>query len=218
MDAHPDFPNLFVCQHPLIQHKLTLMRDAGCNKALFKILLKELSLLMGYELTRPLPMTTVDITTPVCPTKAPVIEGKKPAIVPILRAGLGMAEGLEELMPAARIGHIGLYRDEETKKPVEYLVKLPSPEGRFFILVDPMLATGNSARYAIDVLVRHGADPDKIRFMALVAAPEGVKVLLDSYPQVPVYVAALDSHLNEKAYIVPGLGDAGDRLFGTVGI
>ena len=170
---------------------------------------------MGYELTRPLPLTTREIETPIQKMQAPVIEGKKPVIVPILRAGLGMAEGLEALMPAARIGHIGLYRDHETKEPVEYLVKLPNPEGRLFILVDPMLATGNSAKYALDVLIRHGADPKQIRFMALVAAPEGVQVLLEAHPQVPIFVAALDSHLNENAYIVPGLGDAGDRMFGT---
>jgi uracil phosphoribosyltransferase len=217
MEAHPKFPNLFVCDHPLIQHKMTLMRETTCNKALFRILLKEISMLMGYELTRPLPLGTRHIQTPICAMEAPNIEGKKPAIIPILRAGLGMAEGLEELMPAARIGHIGLYRDHDTKQPVEYLVKLPTPQGRLFILVDPMLATGNSSKYALDVLVRHGVPPEKIRFMALVAAPEGVQVLLDAYPQVPIYVAALDEKLNENAYIVPGLGDAGDRLFGTYG-
>ena len=217
MQQQKKFPNLYVADHPLILHKLSLMRDVSCNKVMFKTLLKELSLLMGYELTRPLPITTREITTPIQKMQAPVIEGKKPVIVPILRAGLGMAEGLEELMPAARIGHIGLYRDHETKQPVEYLVKLPNPEGRLFILVDPMLATGNSAKYALDVLIRHGANPKQIRFMALVAAPEGVQVLLDSYPDVPVFVAALDEKLNENAYIVPGLGDAGDRMFGTKG-
>ena len=215
MKQNSQFPNLYVADHPLILHKLSLMRDVSCNKVMFKTLLKELSLLMGYELTRPLPLTTREIETPIQKMQAPVIEGKKPVIVPILRAGLGMAEGLEALMPAARIGHIGLYRDHETKEPVEYLVKLPNPEGRLFILVDPMLATGNSAKYALDVLIRHGADPKQIRFMALVAAPEGVQVLLEAHPQVPIFVAALDSHLNENAYIVPGLGDAGDRMFGT---
>lgn len=215
MKQNSQFPNLYVADHPLILHKLSLMRDVSCNKVMFKTLLKELSLLMGYELTRPLPLTTREIETPIQKMQAPVIEGKKPVIVPILRAGLGMAEGLEALMPAARIGHIGLYRDHETKEPVEYLVKLPNPEGRLFILVDPMLATGNSAKYALDVLIRHGADPKQIRFMALVAAPEGVQILLDAHPQVPIFVAALDSHLNENAYIVPGLGDAGDRMFGT---
>jgi uracil phosphoribosyltransferase len=217
MKQQARFPNLYVADHPLILHKLSLMRDVSCNKVMFKTLLKELSLLMGYELTRPLPITMREIETPIQKMQAPVIEGKKPVIVPILRAGLGMAEGLEELMPAARIGHIGLYRDHETKQPVEYLVKLPNPEGRLFILVDPMLATGNSAKYALDVLIRHGANPKQIRFMALVAAPEGVQVLLDAYPDVPVFVAALDEKLNENAYIVPGLGDAGDRMFGTKG-
>lgn len=217
MKQHSEFPNLFVADHPLILHKLSLMRDVSCNKVMFKTLLKELSLLMGYELTRPLPLTTRPIQTPLQAMDAPIIEGKKPVIVPILRAGLGMAEGLEELMPSARVGHIGLYRDHETKEPVEYLVKLPKPDGRLFILVDPMLATGNSAKYAVDVLIRHGANPHQIRFMALVAAPEGVRVMLDHHPQVPVYVAALDSHLDQNAYIVPGLGDAGDRIFGTKG-
>lgn len=218
MKRHPDFQSLHIVDHPLIQHKLTLMRSVSCNKVLFSRLLREISLLMGYELTKSLPMTTKEIETPVAPMASPVIKGKKPVIVPILRAGLGMSEGLEELMPAARIGHIGLYRDEETKRPVEYLVKLPDPKGRIFILVDPMLATGYSAKYAMDVLVKNGVDPDRIRFMALVAAPEGVQVLQEGYPQVPIYVAALDSHLNEKSYIVPGLGDAGDRIFGTTGI
>lgn len=147
--------------------------------------------------------------------EAPFIEGKKAVIVPVLRAGLGMAEGLEELMPAARIGHIGVYRDPVTHMPVEYLVKLPDTQGRFFILVDPMLATGNSAKHAIDVMVARGVKPEMIRFMALVAAPEGVKVVHDAYPEVKIFVAGLDSHLDENKYIVPGLGDAGDRLFGT---
>ncbi len=215
MKTHPDFPVLRVVDHPLVQHKLSLMRETDCEKARFKMLLKEIALLMGYELTRDLPLTTRSIETPLCAMQAPTIEGRKLAIVPVLRAGLGMAEGLEELMPAARVGHIGLYRDEKTKRPVEYLVRLPDPEGRHFILVDPMLATGHSAKHAIDVLVRHGADPTKISLMCLVAAPEGVKVLKESYPQIPVYTAALDEKLNSHAYIVPGLGDAGDRLFGT---
>ncbi len=215
MKQHATFQNLYVADHPLILHKLSLMRDVSCNKALFKALLKEIALLMGYELTRPLPMTTRPIQTPLCAYDAPVIDGKKPVIVPILRAGLGMAEGLEELMPAARVGHIGLYRDPETKEPVEYLVKLPDAAERLFILVDPMLATGHSARHALDVLVRHGARPEKIRFMVLVAAPEGVAVLQEAYPAVKIYTAALDNHLNENKYIVPGLGDSGDRLFGT---
>lgn len=215
MKKHPDFPNLYVADHPLILHKLSLMRETTCDKAQFKILLKEIALLMGYELTRHFPIVTREINTPLCAMQAPFLEGRKPVIVSVLRAGLGMAEGLEELMPAARVGHIGLYRDEKTKKPVEYLVKLPDTKGRTFILVDPMLATGGSGKYALDVLVKHGADPAKIRFMALVSAPEGVKVLQEAYPQVAIYTAALDTHLNDNAYIVPGLGDAGDRLFGT---
>ncbi len=215
MKEDPKFPNLYVADHPLILHKLSLMRETHCHKAQFKLLLKEISLLMGYELTRMLPTTTRKITTPLCDMDAPTIEGKKPVIVPVLRAGLGMAEGLEELMPAARVGHIGVYRDPKTHMPVEYLVKLPDTQGRFFILVDPMLATGNSAKHAIDVMVAQGAKPEMISFMALVAAPEGVKVVHDAYPQVKIYVAGLDTHLDENKYIVPGLGDAGDRLFGT---
>ncbi len=216
MTTHPDFPNLHVLDHPLILHKLTHMRKAGTSTQMFRTLLKEISLLMGYEITRGLPMTTETIETPVAPLEeAPVIMGKKVAVVPILRAGTGMADGLLELMPSARVGHIGLYRDPETKRPVEYLVKLPEAAGRLFIVTDPMLATGYSAAYALDVLNRHGVSDRDIRMLVLVAAPEGVAVLRDTHAEVPVYVAALDDCLNEKAYIVPGLGDAGDRLFGT---
>ncbi|MDE1150956.1 MAG: uracil phosphoribosyltransferase [Micavibrio sp.] len=215
MKTLPDFPNLYIIDHPVVQHDLTFMRDKTASTRQFRRLLRELSMLMGYELTRGLPMTVREIETPLCKMNAPVLDGKKLAVVPILRAGLGMAEGLLELVPSARVGHLGLYRDHETKKPVEYLVKLPKAEDRIFIIVDPMLATGNSAVHAVDVVVKHGVSPDKIRFMALVAAPEGVRTFHKSFPQVPVYVAALDDHLNEQAYIVPGLGDAGDRLFGT---
>jgi uracil phosphoribosyltransferase len=210
-----EFPSLNVLDHPLIQHKLSMMRDKATPTTLFRQLLKEIALLMGYELTRNLPMTTQEIETPITAMQAPVIKGKKIAVVPILRAGLGMADGLMELVPAARMGHIGLYRDHETKRPVEYFVKLPEPEGRIFILVDPMLATGHSASAAIDTLNNRGISDDNIRLMSLVAAPEGVRVVQDAHPSVPIFVAALDSHLNENAYIVPGLGDAGDRLFGT---
>ncbi|WP_029012387.1 uracil phosphoribosyltransferase [Niveispirillum irakense] len=210
-----DLPNLHVLTHPLIQHKLSHMRDKNRSTMGFRQLLREIALLMGYEITRDLPMTTERIETPLCPMDAPVIEGRKLAVVPILRAGLVMAEGLLELVPAAREGHIGLYRDHETKRPVEYLVKLPDPVGRIFILVDPMLATGYSAVHAVDVLNRHGVADSQIRFMALVSAPEGVKVFHQHHPDVPVFTAALDSHLNDDSYIVPGLGDAGDRLFGT---
>lgn len=210
-----EFPTLNVLDHPLIQHKLSMMRDKGTPTTLFRQLLKEIALLMGYELTRDLPMTTQEIETPLTKMEAPVIKGKKIAVVPILRAGLGMADGLMELLPAARMGHIGLYRDHETKRPVEYYVKLPEPEGRIFILVDPMLATGHSAAAAIDTLNKRGIPDSNIRMMSLVAAPEGVRVVYAAHPTVPIFVAALDSHLNENAYIVPGLGDAGDRLFGT---
>ncbi len=210
-----DFPNLHVLTHPLIQHKLSHMRDKGRSTMGFRQLLREIALLMGYEITRDLPMTTERIETPLASMDAPVIEGRKLAVVPILRAGLVMAEGLLELVPAAREGHIGLYRDHDTKRPVEYLVKLPDPTGRIFILVDPMLATGYSAVHAVDVLNRHGVADSQIRFMALVSAPEGVAVFHQHHPDVPVFTAALDSHLDANSYIVPGLGDAGDRLFGT---
>ncbi len=216
MKKHADFPNLFILDHPLILHKLTHMRKVKTSTRDFRGLLKEISLLMGYEITRDIPMTTESIETPVAEMEeAPVIKGKKVAVVPILRAGTGMADGLLELMPSARVGHIGLYRDPETKRPVEYLVKLPAARGRLFIVTDPMLATGYSSAYALDVLNNHGVKDSNIRLMALVAAPEGVEVVQKAHPEVPVYVASLDSHLNKKAYIVPGLGDAGDRLFGT---
>ncbi|MEC8202286.1 MAG: uracil phosphoribosyltransferase [Pseudomonadota bacterium] len=215
MYKHPDFANLFIIDHPLVQHKLTLMRRAETPTSLFRQLLKEVSLLMAYELTQPLPMTRAPIETPVGPMDAPVVAGRKPAIVSILRAGLGMAEGLRELLPSAREGNIGDYRDPETTRPVEYYVKLPEPAGRLFIVSDPMLATGYSAAHAIEVLRQHGVSNQNIRFMALVAAPEGMRVFEEAHPGVHVYAAALDERLDENAYIVPGLGDAGDRLFGT---
>jgi len=216
VNTHPQFDNLFVLDHPLIAHKLTHMRKIETSTKTFRSLLKEISMLMGYEITRSLPVAHERIETPMeVMEKAPVIGGKKVGIVPILRAGSGMADGLLELMPSARVGHVGLYRDPETKRPVEYLVKLPATEERLFIVTDPMLATGHSASYALDVLNKNGVPDESIRLMALVAAPEGVQVLLDEHPKVPVYVASLDDRLNEKAYIMPGLGDAGDRLFGT---
>lgn len=215
MRRHPDFPSLHIVDHPLVQHKLSWMRKLDTPTAMFRQLLKEIALLMGYEITRHVPMTSERIETPLAPMDAPMLAGRKPAVVPILRAGLGMASGLVELIPGAREGHVGLYRDPDTHEPREYYVKLPDAAGRLFILVDPMLATGNSAVHAVNVLNAHGVEDQNIRFMALVAAPEGVKVFADAHPDVAVYVAGLDSHLNEKAYIVPGLGDAGDRLFGT---
>lgn len=216
MKQHEKFSNLYVADHPLILHKLSHMRDERCEKVMFKTLLKEISLLVGYEITRNLELTTKEINTPLVKMDAPVLSDKEPVIVPILRAGLGMSEGLEELIPTARMGHIGVYRDEETKRPVEYLIKLPDIQDSHVMLVDPMLATGHSAKYALDLLLQHGADRNKISFMALVAAPEGIQVLYDAYPEVNIYVAALDEKLNENAYIVPGLGDAGDRIFGTM--
>lgn len=215
MRKHPNYENLYILDHPLIQHKLTLMRRSDSPTGLFRQLLREIALLMGYELTRPLPLTEQHIETPVGSMRAPVLAGRKPVIVSILRAGLGMAEGLHELLPNAREGHIGLYRDPATKKPVEYYVKLPEPTGRLCILVDPMLATGNSARRAADILNERGFADQNIRFMALVAAPEGVTAFQKDHPTIQVYTAALDERLNDDAYIVPGLGDAGDRLFGT---
>ena len=211
----PQFPNFHVLDHPLIQHKLSLMRDRGTSTLLFRQLLKEIALLMGYEVTRDLPMTREPIETPLARMDAPTIAGKKVAVVAILRAGLGMAEAMIELIPAARVGHIGLYRDPATKRPVQYFVKLPEPEGRIFILCDPMLATGYSAAGAIEVLNKAGVADRDIRFLALVAAPEGVEVLCRAHPDLRTYAAALDERLNDHAYIVPGLGDAGDRLFGT---
>ena len=215
MAADPRFPSLHVIDHPLIQHKLTLMRERTTPTMAFRALLREIALLMGYEITRELKLTSATIETPLAQMEAPVIAGKKVAIVAVLRAGIVMAEGLHELMPTARTGHIGLYRDHDTKRPVQYLVKLPAPEGRIFIVVDPMLATGYSAIHAVDVLNRHGAEDSSIRFMALVVAPEGMAAFAAAHPQVPVFAAALDDRLDVNAYIVPGLGDAGDRLYGT---
>ncbi|MCW5751011.1 MAG: uracil phosphoribosyltransferase [Alphaproteobacteria bacterium] len=209
------FPSLNVLDHPLIRHKLTRLRDRTTPPSLFRQLLKEISLLIGYEVTRPLPIRMTRIQTPLATMEAPLIKGKEVAVVPVLRAGLGMAEGLLELVPDARIGHIGLYRDPRTKRPVQYLVKLPPSEGQMFILVDPMLATGHSAAAALDILNQHGVPDERIRMMALVAAPEGVAVVQGSHAKVQIFVAALDERLDENAYIVPGLGDAGDRIFGT---
>jgi uracil phosphoribosyltransferase len=214
-NSSQDNGKLVVLDHPLIAHKLTFMRDVETPTVQFRRLLKEISLLMGYEVTRGLPLTDKQITTPVADMTARVMAGRKPAIVSILRAGLGMAEGLHELIPSAREGHVGLYRDPETHRPVEYYAKIPSPEGRPFFVVDPMLATGYSAVAAIDVLNKKGVDDAQITFLALVAAPEGVAVFHEAHPSITIYTASLDERLNEHAYIVPGLGDAWDRLFGT---
>jgi len=215
MTTDPRFPNLHLLEHPLIQHKLTHMREKEASTRSFRALLREITLLMGYEITRDLPLMNRHIETPVAPMDAPVIAGKKLVVVPVLRAGIGMSDGLLDLIPSARVGHIGVYRDPVSLQPVEYLVRLPDLADRSFIVCDPMLATGNSAVHAVDVLRSRGVAQEQIRFLALVAAPEGVSVFQAAHPEVKLYVAALDSHLNEHAYIVPGLGDAGDRLFGT---
>lgn len=199
----------------MVQHKLTIMRDKNTCTKEFRELLREISMLMGYEVTRDLPLSPVEIETPICKMTACEISGKKLAIVPILRAGLGMADGILELLPVARVGHIGLYRNEETHEPVFYYCKMPDDiQQRLVILTDPMLATGGSAVAAISKL-KNDYGCTNIRLMCLVAAPEGVKRVQEEHPDVDIFVAALDSHMNENAYIVPGLGDAGDRIFGT---
>ncbi|MEE6727277.1 uracil phosphoribosyltransferase [Pediococcus acidilactici] len=203
-----------VLDHPLIQHKLTLIRDKNCSTKEFREIVNEISTLMAYEVSRDMPLEDVEIETPIGKSIQKQISGKKVAIVPILRAGLGMVDGMAELLPVARIGHIGMYRDEETLKPTEYFVKLPSDiSDRQVFVVDPMLATGGSAIMAVDALKKRGAKD--IRFCSLVAAPEGVKALQEAHPDIDIYTAALDEKLNEDGYVVPGLGDAGDRLFGT---
>ncbi|MGJ8583771.1 MAG: uracil phosphoribosyltransferase [Marinosulfonomonas sp.] len=200
--------------HPLVQHKLTIMRDKETSTNSFRRLLREISQLLAYEITRELEMTTRPIETPICPMDAPTIDGKKLALISILRAGNGLLDGVLELIPAARVGFVGLYRDEETLQPVQYYYKVPSDLGsRLVIAVDPMLATGNSSVAAIDLLKKSGAK--NIRFMCLLAAPEGVARMKEAHPDVPIVTAALDEKLNDLGYIVPGLGDAGDRMFGT---
>ena len=217
MLSHPEFPSLTVVDHPLVQHKLTLMRDRDTSSSVFRRLLKQITLLMGYEVTRDLAMTTRRIETPVTEMDAPVLVDDRLVLVGVLRAGLGMVDGMRELLPTAYEGHIGLYRDEETHQPVEYVVRLPDPQERTFLLIDPMLATGGSAAYAATILNRRGVPDTRIRFVGLVAAPEGVRTYSEAHPESRIWVAALDDRLNQNAYIVPGLGDAGDRLFGTLG-
>ena len=204
----------FIADHPLIQHKVTLLRDKNTGSKEFRELIQEITELMCYEATRDLPTCEVEIETPITITKSRVIAGRKLAFVPILRAGLGMVDGAIELVPAAKVGHNGLYRDPESLKPVEYYCKLPSDiDEREVIVLDPMLATGGSAVDAITQIKKR--NPKNIKFMCIIAAPEGLKELTDSHPDVQVYCAALDEHLNDHGYIVPGLGDAGDRIFGT---
>ena len=214
--AAQPFPNLTVLSHPLIQHKLTILRDKRTSTRDFKQLVNEIAMLMAYEVTKDLPLEPVEIETPLEKMNGSQVAGKKLTLVPILRAGLGMVEGISQLIPSARVGHIGLYRNHDTLQPVDYYFKIPSGEAdRAFFLLDPMLATGGSAVAAVSALVRAGAPVQRVRFMCLVAAPEGVRAMADAHPQVPVYTASLDRELNSKGYILPGLGDAGDRLFGT---
>ena len=203
-----------VLDHPLIQHKLTIIREKNCGTKVFREMVNEISTLMAYEVSRDMPLKDIEIETPIVKSTQKTLAGKKVAIVPILRAGLGMVDGFLNMIPAAKVGHVGMYRDEKTLKPVEYFVKLPSDiSQRQLFVVDPMLATGGSAIMAMDMLKKRGAS--NIKFMCLFAAPEGVKALRDAHPDIDVYTSALDDHLNEDGYIVPGLGDAGDRLFGT---
>ena len=205
---------VIVIDHPLIQHKLTFIRDKNTGSKGFREMVKEVSMLMGYEVTRDMALEDIEIETPICKTTSKVLTGKKLGIVPILRAGLGMVEGILELIPAAKVGHIGLYRDPETLQPVEYYCKLPSDvHERQLVVLDPMLATGGSAVAAINFLKERGAT--NIKFVCLIASKHGVEVLQKHHDDVDIYVAAIDDELNDHAYIVPGLGDAGDRLYGT---
>jgi uracil phosphoribosyltransferase len=205
---------VYVIDHPLVQHKLTLMRDKDCGTKDFRQLLSEIAMLMFYEVTRSLPMEDIEIETPICKCKSKVISGKKLGIVPILRAGLGMVDGVTTLVPTVKVGHIGMYRDPETHLPVEYYCKLPPDvEERDLVVLDPMLATGGSSIAAINALKQRGCK--SIKLMCLVGCPEGVKAVQEAHPDVDLYIAAIDERLNEHKYIIPGLGDAGDRIFGT---
>ena len=214
MTVEFDTSRLVVVDHPMVQHKLTIMRDARTGSKQFRELVKELALFEGYEATRDFPLEDVEVTTPMCTTVAKQIAGRKVAIIPILRAGLGMVDGMLELIPAARVGHVGMYRDEETHEPHEYYCKVTADiDQRTCLVVDPMLATGGSATAAIEYLRRQGVKD--VRLLVLIAAPEGIKAVLEADPDVRVYTCSVDEKLNEDAYIVPGLGDAGDRIFGT---
>jgi uracil phosphoribosyltransferase len=213
-EATPIMSNLYVMDHPLIQHKLSLMRDKETGSKEFRELLEEISMLMAYEVTRTLPTKEVEVETPICRAKTRVISGRKLGLIPILRAGLGMVDGIMSLVPAAKVGHIGLYRDPQTLEPVEYYCKLPvDAEERELIVLDPMLATGGSASAAISFIKKRGCS--NIKLVCLIGAPEGIKRVQRDHPDVDIYIAAVDEKLNDHGYIVPGLGDAGDRLFGT---
>ncbi|HIZ17203.1 MAG TPA: uracil phosphoribosyltransferase [Firmicutes bacterium] len=208
------FDNVFVVEHPLVQHKLTYLRDKNTSSANFRRLVTEISTLMCYEATRDLPLTETEIETPITSMKAKIIAGRKLAFVPVLRAGLGMCEGVLSLIPAAKVGHIGLQRDHETFEPMSYYCKLPPDiSERDVIVLDPMLATGGSAVFAVDTIKKH--NPKSIKFMCIIASPEGIARLSSTHSDVKIFCASVDERLNEKAYIVPGLGDAGDRIFGT---
>lgn len=209
--------NIHTIEHPLIEHKLTIIRDKKTGTKDFREIVNEIARLLAYEVSRDLPLEDVEIETPLVKSTEKRLAGKKVVVVPILRAGLGMVDGILDLIPAARVGHVGLYRDEETMQPVEYFVKMPNNlEDRQLYIVDPMLATGGSAIAAIDSVLERGAKVENIKFISIVAAPEGVEALHDAHPNVDIYTAALDEKLNDDAYIVPGLGDAGDRLYGTL--
>ncbi len=206
--------NIYIMEHPLIQHKITQIRNKNTGTQQFRKCIEEIATLMGYEALRDLPLADIDVETPIEKCKSPVISGKKLAIVPILRAGLGMVSGIEALVPTAKVGHIGLYRDPDTHKPIEYYCKLPAPiDQRTILVVDPMLATGGSGSDAVAQIKEHGGK--HIKFMCIIAAPEGLEKLHTDHPDIQIYVGHLDRCLNENAYICPGLGDAGDRIFGT---
>lgn len=211
---YKEYSNVYVNSHPLVQHKISMLRNKNTGTNEFRKLIEEIAMLMGYEALKDLPLEEVEVETPIETCITPQIAGKKFAIVPILRAGLGMVSGIQALVPTAKIGHIGLYRDEETHEPHEYYCKLPDPiEERLIVVTDPMLATGGSAVAAVDFIKKHGGK--KIKFMAIIAAPEGIKRLMDAHPDIQLYVGHIDRELNKAAYICPGLGDAGDRIFGT---
>ena len=206
--------NVYIMDHPLIKHKISMLRDKSTGTNEFRKLVEEIGILMGYEALRDLPTEEVEIETPIETCKTPMISGKKLAVIPVLRAGLGMVSGLQALVPTAKIGHIGLYRDEETHEPHEYYCKLPDPiDERLIVVTDPMLATGGSAVAAVDFIKQHGGK--HIKFMSIIAAPQGIERLLKAHPDIQLYVGHVDRELNENAYICPGLGDAGDRIFGT---
>ena len=206
--------NVYIMDHPLIKHKISMLRDKNTGTNEFRKLVEEIGILMGYEALRDLPTEEVEIETPIETCKTPMISGKKLAVIPVLRAGLGMVSGLQALVPTAKIGHIGLYRDEETHEPHEYYCKLPDPiDERLIVVTDPMLATGGSAVAAVDFIKQHGGK--HIKFMSIIAAPQGIERLLKAHPDIQLYVGHVDRELNENAYICPGLGDAGDRIFGT---